>query len=384
MKGSLRVGAGINFARINAVFIKELIQMRRDRLTFAVMLAIPILELVLFGYAINTDPKHLPTAIHTEEHTPIVRSIIAGLEHSEYFEISMEISDARSGDHVLASGDAVFVVEIPSGFTERLVRGERPQILVAADATDPVAASNALGRINTIVNRALRKDLNGGLAHLQTDAGPVEVIVHPRYNPEGITQYNIVPGLLGVILTMTLVMITAVAMTRETERGTMENLLAMPGTPFEVMVGKILPFLGVGAVQTLIVLVVAHWLFSVPFFGSISLLLLSVTLFIVANLALGFTFSTIAKTQIQAMQLTIFFFLPSLLLSGFMFPFRGMPNWAQIIGEVLPLTHFLRVVRGIMLKGAEFNDLRIDLAAIGVFMIAVVAIAMLRYKRTLD
>ncbi|MEX1665375.1 ABC transporter permease [Zhongshania arctica] len=379
-----RYSTGINFARINAVFIKELIQMRRDRLTFAVMLAIPILELVLFGYAINTDPKHLPTAVHAEEYTPQVRSVLAGLEHSDYFDVSMNIPDARTGDHLLASGRAVFVIEIPAGFTERLLRGKRPQLLVAADATDPVAASNALSRINTIVNRSLRKDFTGALAYLQVDPGPVEVVIHPRYNPEGITQYNIVPGLLGVILTMTLVMITGVAMTRETERGTMENLLAMPGSPFEVMIGKIMPFLGVGAVQTLIVLLVAHWLFAVPFVGSISLLLMSVVLFIIANLALGFTFSTIAKSQIQAMQLTVFFFLPSMLLSGFMFPFRGMPAWAQAIGEVLPLTHFLRVVRGIMLKGAGFKDLKMDLAAIVVFMLVVVFIAMLRYKRTLD
>ncbi|CAA0091130.1 putative multidrug ABC transporter permease YbhS [Zhongshania aliphaticivorans] len=375
---------GLNFTRINAVFVKELIQMRRDRLTFAVMLAIPILELVLFGYAINTDPKHLPTAVHIEEYTPQVRSIVTGLVHSEYFDINTEIADSRSAEHLLASGDAVFVIEIPSGFTKRLIRGERPSLLVAADATDPVAASNAIGRINTIVSQALSKDLTGALSHLQGDAGPVEVVVHPRYNPEGITQYNIVPGLLGVILTMTLVMITGVAMTRETERGTMENLLAMPGTPLEVMIGKILPFLGVGAVQTVIVLCVAHWMFSVPFVGSIGLLLISVALFIIANLALGFTFSTIAKTQIQAMQLTVFFFLPSMLLSGFMFPFRGMPLWAQIIGEGLPLTHFLRVVRGIMLKGAGFNDLRGELVAIVVFMVVVVLIAMLRYKRTLD
>ncbi|MBW2941634.1 ABC transporter permease [Zhongshania aquimaris] len=381
---SKRHRKSLNFARINAVFIKELIQMRRDRLTFAVMLAIPILELVLFGYAINTDPKHLPTAVHAEEFTPQVRSLIAGLVNSEYFDVSTNISDARDGEHLLASGEVVFVIEIPSGFTERLIRGERPQLLVAADASDPVAASNALARMNTIVNRALIKDFTGALSYLKSELGSVDLVLHPRYNPEGITQYNIVPGLLGVILTMTLVMITGVAMTRETERGTMENLLAMPGSPFEVMVGKILPFLGVGAVQTVIVLLVAHWLFAVPFVGSISLLLVSVALFIVANLALGFTFSTIAKTQIQAMQLTVFFFLPSMLLSGFMFPFRGMPMWAQVIGEVLPLTHFLRVVRGIMLKGAQFNDLRIDLAAIAAFMVVVVFIAMLRYKRTLD
>ena len=371
-------------ARINAVFIKELIQMRRDRLTFAVMLAIPILELVLFGYAINTDPKHLPTAVHAEEYTPVVRSILTGLENSEYFDLVFNDADPRASDHLLASGEVVFVVEIPAGFSRQLIRGERPQLLVSADATDPVAASNALGRLSTIVNAALAKDLTGSLAHLRGTPSPVDLVVHPRYNPEGITQYNIVPGLLGVILTMTLVMITGMAMTRETERGTMENLLAMPGSPFEVMIGKILPYVGVGSVQTVIVLVVAHWLFAVPFVGSIALLVLSVAIFIVANLALGFTFSTIAQSQIQSMQLTFFFFLPSILLSGFMFPFRGMPNWAQMIGEVLPLTHFLRVVRGIMLKGAEFTELRYELAAIVLFMLVVSTVAMLRYKRTLD
>ncbi|GAA4082502.1 ABC transporter permease [Zhongshania borealis] len=371
-------------ARINAVFIKELIQMRRDRLTFAVMLAIPILELVLFGYAINTDPKHLPAAVHAEEFTPVVRSILTGLENSEYFDLVFNDDDPRASDHLLASGEVVFVVEIPAGFTRQLIRGERPQLLVSADATDPVAASNALGRLSTIVNSALAKDLTGPLAHLRGATSTIDLVVHPRYNPEGITQYNIVPGLLGVILTMTLVMITGMAMTRETERGTMENLLAMPGSPFEVMIGKILPYVGVGSVQTVIVLLVAHWLFSVPFVGSIALLVLSVAIFIVANLALGFTFSTIAQSQIQSMQLTFFFFLPSILLSGFMFPFRGMPYWAQMIGEVLPLTHFLRVVRGIMLKGAEFAELRYDLAAILLFMVVASGVAMLRYKRTLD
>jgi ABC-2 type transport system permease protein len=373
-----------SLARINAVFIKELIQMRRDRLTFAVMLAIPILELVLFGFAINTDPKHLPTAVHAEEYTPFVRSILSGLENSEYFDVSMSAPDSRDGDHLLASGEAVFIIEFPLGFSEKLVRGERPQLLISADATDPVAASNALARLNTIVNSALRHDLRGHLSYLQADSSPIDLVVHPRYNPEGITQYNIVPGLLGVILTMTLVMITGMAMTRETERGTMENLLAMPGSPFEVMLGKILPYVGVGSVQTLIILVAAHWLFAVPFIGSISLLVLSVAVFIVANLALGFTFSTIAQSQIQSMQLTMFFFLPSILLSGFMFPFRGMPVWAQAIGEVLPLTHFLRVVRGIMLKGAEFKELRYDLAVILAFTLVVMCVALIRYKRTLD
>ncbi len=373
-----------SLSRIVAVFMKELIQMRRDRMTFAMMLAIPVLQLVLFGYAINTDPKDLPTAVHVEERTPIVRSLLTALETSGYYDLVFETDDPRESAALLARGEVSFVVSIPAGFTEDLVRGERPQFLIEADASDPSASSNAVGRAEEIVNRALRHDLKGALAHLAPRAGPVEVVVHARYNPEAITQYNIVPGLLGVILTMTLVMITGIAMTREAERGTMENLLAMPARPLEVMIGKIAPYIGVGAVQTTIILLAARYLFDVPFAGALWLLLSGVVLFLVANLALGFTFSTIAKSQMQAMQLTFFFFLPSILLSGFMFPYRGMPAWAQVIGEALPLTHFLRIVRGVMLKGAGYADMQGAFLAIGLFILAVGTIAMLRYKRTLD
>ena len=371
-------------SRIGAVTIKETIQMRRDRLTFATMLVIPLVQLLLFGYAINTDPKHLPTAVHLEERTPIVRTMLSALGSSEYFDITAEIEDLRDSRHLLASGEVVFVVSVPAGFTSKLMRGERPQLLIEADASDPVAASNAIARIDAIMSAALRHDLRGPLASLQPEPGPVEVVVHPNYNPEGITQYNIVPGLLGVILTMTMTMITAMAMTREVERGTIENLLAMPARPHEVMVGKIAPYVGVGAVQTIVVLLTARFLFDVPFAGSLWLLGFGVALFIIADLALGFTFSTIAQSQMQAMQLTFFFFLPSMLLSGFMFPFRGMPDWAQAIGEALPLTHFLRIVRGVMLKDAAFADLAIDFAAILLFTAAVGALAILRYRRTLD
>lgn len=370
--------------RIGAIAIKELIQMRRDRLTFAMMLVIPVVQLLLFGFAINTDPKSLPTAVHMEERTPIVRTLLTALKTSGYYDLVREVSDPRQSAALLNRGEVAFVVSIPAGFTERLVRGDRPQLLIEADASDPAASSNAISRAEAIINQALRHDLKGPLAHLAAGKGPVEVIIHPRYNPEGITQYNIVPGLLGVILTMTLVMITAMAMTREAERGTMENLLAMPAKPFEMMIGKIGPYVGVGAVQTLIVILAARHLFGVPFAGAFWLLLLGVGLFIVANLALGFTFSTIAKSQMQAMQLTFFFFLPSLLLSGFMFPFRGMPDWAQIIGEALPLTHFLRIVRGVMLKGASFADIQGEFVAIAIFMAVVGSIAMARYRRTLD
>jgi ABC-2 type transport system permease protein len=373
-----------SWRRIGAIFLKELTQMRRDRLTFAIMVAVPVIQLLLFGYAINTDPKQLPTAVHAEESTPIVRSLLHGLENSGYFKLVREISDPRESDRLLASGEVTFVVSIPANFTADLVAGRRPELLIEADASDPVAASRALGQAQAIVSKALRNDLKGPLARLKPGREPYDLVIHPRYNPEGITQYNIVPGLLGVILTMTLVMITAVAMTREAERGTMENLLALPARPAEVMVGKISPYLAVGAVQTALILLAAHFLFNVPFVGSVPILIVGLVIFAVANLALGFTFSTIARTQMQAMQMTFFFFLPSMLLSGFMFPFRGMPVWAQAIGEVLPLTHFLRIVRGVMLKDASFADLRWSIATLLLFTLVVTGVALSRYRRTMD
>jgi ABC-2 type transport system permease protein len=371
-------------SRIWAVFLKELVQMRRDRLTFAIMLAVPIMQLVMFGYAINTDPRNLPTVVIAEEQTPIVRSILKGLETSGYYDLVMTTDDPRKARQLLVRGEATFVVTIPAGFTRQLMRGERPQMLIEADASDPVAATVALARADVIIASALKHDLQGPLENLRGKAGPVEVMVQANFNPEGVTQYNIVPALLGVILTMTLVMITAMAMTREVERGTMENLLAMPSRPFEVMIGKIAPYVMVGAVQTTVILVAAQILFGVPFAGPVWVLVAGVAVFVLANLALGFTFSTIAQSQMQAMQLTFFFFLPSILLSGFMFPFRGMPLWAQIIGEALPLTHFLRVVRGVMLKGAGIEDVAMELAALGVFILVVGTLAMSRYRRTLD
>lgn len=371
-------------SRIAAIFIKELIQMKRDRLTFALMLGFPLILLTLFGYAINTDPKNLPTAVIAEDQSPLVRTILSGFETSGYYDLVMTADDPRATGSLFARGDVAFVIIIPAGFTERLVRGDRPQLLIEADASDPAAASNAIQRAQTIVTQALRHDLTGPLAHLAPGPGAVEVVIHPRYNPEGITQYNIVPGLLGVIMTMTLVMITGISMTREAERGTMENLMAMPSKPFEVMIGKITPYVGMGVVQTVVVLVAAKYLFAVPFLGSAWPLVIGVGVFIIANLAVGFTFSTIATSQLQAMQMTMFFFLPSILLSGFMFPFRGMPAWAQTVGEIFPLTHFLRVVRGVMIKGGDLADVQDPIYAMLVFTLAAVTLAMLRYRRTLD
>ncbi len=371
-------------SRIWAILAKELIQMRRDKMTFAMMVGIPIIQLILFGYAINTDPKHLPAAIYAQENTPLTRVILDGFRQSRYFDFVLEVNSPQEAERLLKSGEASFVVHLPTGMTQEWMRQQRPQILIEADASDPSASSNAISRANEIVSAAIAKLQKGSLSYLNGKASSVEVVIHRKYNPEGITQYNIVPGLLGVILTMTSVMITSMAMTRESERGNLENILAMPSRPYEVMLGKIAPYVLVGMVQTVIILLAAKYLFAVPFIGELTLIMAAVLVFIIANLCLGFTFSTIARTQMQAMQLTFFFFLPSILLSGFMFPFRGMPIWAQYAGEALPLTHFLRIVRSVMLKGAQWQNVSFEFAAIGLFIGIIGTIAVFRYRQTLD
>lgn len=373
-----------SWSRIGAMLAKEFIQLRRDRLTFAMMVGIPLLQLVLFGYAINTDPKHLPTAVLAADQSPFSRSFVRALENSGYFRIVETIESEAEANRLLAMGEVQFVVTIPESFSRKLQRGERPVLLVEADATDPAATSNALAALINLNQTALKRDLEGSLAPLKNDLPPFEVRVHRRYNPEGITQYNIVPGLMGVILTMTMVMMTSIAVTREHERGTLENLLATPVKPAEVMLGKILPYIIIGYVQVALILGAAKLLFDVPFLGSLVLLSGALVLFMAAHLAVGFTFSTVAKNQMQAMQMTFFFYLPSLLLSGFMFPFRGMPSWAQWIGEVFPLTHFLRIVRGILLKGNGLPDITPNLWPIALFLTIVAAVALRRYRETLD
>jgi ABC-2 type transport system permease protein len=230
----------------------------------------------------------------------------------------------------------------------------------------------------------LMHDATGALRHLASEPSPFELRVHRRYNPEGLSRYNIVPGLVGVILTMTMVMLTGLAMTRERERGTMENLLATPVRPLEVMIGKIAPYVVIGYIQIAVILLAAKLLFEVPMLGSLTLLLVFVGVFVIANLAVGFTFSTLAKNQLQAVQMTFFFFLPSLLLSGFMFPFRGMPLWAQVLGEALPLTHFLRIVRAILLKGGDLPQVLPELWPMLIFVALAGVIALKRYRQTLD
>ncbi len=370
------------WTRFLAVFIKEFVQMRRDRITFAMMVGVPLMQLILFGYAINSDPKSLPTAVVMGDSSPFARSIVTALQNSEYFRIVGPPVTEAEADQLLRLGDVQFVVTIPVDFSRDLVRGDRPTLLVEADATDPAATSNAISALISLNDTALDHDLKGPLAHLKNETPPFDLQIQRRYNEEGITQFNIVPGLMGVVLTMTMVMMTGLAMTREQERGTMENLLAMPIRPVEVMLGKIVPFIFVGYVQVMIIVLAAHYLFAVPIIGSLPLLFGAAVFFIAANLAVGFTFSTMAKSQMQAMQLSFFYFLPSLLLSGFMFPFRGMPVWAQWIGEVLPLTHFLRIIRGVMLKGNVPYEVWPNLWPIAAFMLAAMGLALLRYRRT--
>lgn len=373
-----------SLARFWAMVVKEFIQMRRDRLTFGMMVGIPLLQLILFGYAINSDPKQLPSAVLLADNGPQGRTLLYAIQNSGYFRFVRQVKTETEGREALARGEVQFVINIPENFSRDLLRGERPAILVEADATDPGTTSNAISSLTALLTTALQNDLKGPLDFLAGTSGPIDLRVHALYNPEVITQYNIVPGLLGVVLTMTMVMITALAITRERESGTMENLLSMPTRPVEVLVGKIIPYILVGYIQVTLILVAGYFLFGVPMIGSLTLLLTVTFLFIVANLAIGVTFSTIAENQRQAIQMAFFFFLPNILLSGFAFSFRGMPDWAQMIGELLPLTHFLRIVRGILLKGNGLADVVVDLWQIALFAIIALAFGAKRYRQTLD
>lgn len=376
--------AGGSATRIFAVMVKEFKQLSRDRLTYAMILAMPIIQLLLFGYAINSEPRHLPTAMLVQEDTVFARSVAAALDNSSYFDLVAQARTPAELDDMIRRGDVQFAITIPGDFTRRIARGDEAQMLVEVDAADPSATGPAVAALAALPNQALAADLKGALAPIAAGQPPFEVVVHRRYNPEGVTAYNIVPGLLGVILSMTLVMMTALSVTREAERGTMESLLATPVEPIEVMVGKLAPYVAVGLVQTVIILAMARLLFDVPMVGGWLGLILGIGLFIIGSLALGFLMSTVARTQLQAMQMSVFYILPSILLSGFMFPFRGMPAWAQALGEVVPVTHFLRVVRGALLKGQGIEDMWRELLALLAFVCVVTALAMARYRRTLD
>lgn len=366
--------------RVQAMLTKEFIQLRRDRVSFAMIVMIPIMQLVLFGFAINTTPRNLPTAVLLQETSDVGRTILAAIERTQYFKITQRLSSAEEFDRVLASGKVLFAIEIPAGFERALRRGDKPALLVAADATDPVASGTALGSLNRIVQLAL---INERMLPDQTE--PLfEIRQHARYNPAAVSSLNIVPGLVGTILTMTMLIFTALSVTREVERGTMESLLSMPISPLEIMVGKIIPYIMVGFTQAALIIGFGVLLFGVPILGSLLLLALLSTLFIATNLSIGYSFSTVAQNQLQAIQMTFMFFLPNILLSGFMFPFAGMPGWAQWIGEALPLTHYLRIVRSIMLKGSGFAELQYEVLALFILMLVAMTIAVTRFRRTLD
>jgi ABC-2 type transport system permease protein len=366
--------------RTYAMLVKEFIQLKRDRVSFAMIIMIPLVQLLLFGYAINTNPRHLPTAVLLQEQTDVGRSILKALENTKYFEVTHVVQSEAEFDQLLQSGKVLFAIEIPVNFERAVRRGDRPALLVAADATDPVAAGSAMAALTNLVQTALRHDR----AIPDSGTPAFEVRTHARYNPAADTSLNIVPGLVGTILTMTMLIFTALSVTREIERGTMESLLSMPITPVEIMLGKIIPYIMVGFIQAAMIIGIGIGLFGVPLLGSLSLLALLSTLFITTNLSIGYTFSTIAQNQLQAMQMSLMFFLPNILLSGFMFPFAGMPHWAQWIGEALPLTHYLRIVRAIMLKGADLSNLRFDTLALTGLMLIAMTIAVTRFRRTLD
>ncbi|TQF37687.1 mannose-1-phosphate guanyltransferase [Bradyrhizobium sp. UNPF46] len=366
--------------RSYAMLIKEFIQLKRDRVSFAMIVMLPVMQLMLFGYAINTTPHHLPSAVLLQEDSDLARSILKALENTAYFRFLYEVHDVDDFDNLLKSGKVLFGVEIPRGFERAVRRGGKPALLVAADATDPVAASAAMGSLGMIVQTALKHDLYIG----DPPEMPFEIRAHARYNPAASSSLNIVPGLVGTILTMTMLIFTALSVTREVERGTMESLLSMPIKPVEVMFGKIVPYVLVGFLQAFLIISIGVGLFGVPVLGNLFLLALLSTLFITTNLSIGYTISTVVQNQLQAMQMSMMFFLPSILLSGFMFPFAGMPTWAQYVGECLPLTHYLRIVRAIMLKGATMQNLRFDTLALAALMLLAMTIAVTRFRRTLD
>ena len=377
-------GSVAAWRRFVAVLVTEFIQLRRDRVTLISMIFISLVQLLLFGYAINTDPKELRTAVLAQDESVFTRSFLAAMRTTGYFDIRERVASESELDDLILSGAVQFGVQIPSDFGRQLVRGERPAVLVIADATDPSATVNAVGALEGIAARAFERDLIGPTASLASTPPPYEIRIHRRYNPVGDTHLNIVPGLMGTILSMTMLIFTALSVTREIERSTMESLLAMPIRPVEIMLGKIAPYVLVGAFQMVLILSAAWLLFDVPIVGSLSLLLALTTLFVIANLAVGYTFSTVAENQLQAVQMSFFFFLPNILLSGFMFPFNGMPDWAQWIGETLPMTHYLRIVRGIMLKGADLSHLAIPVGALGLFTLVAMAVAVNRFRQTLD
>jgi ABC-2 type transport system permease protein len=372
--------------RILAVMVKEFTQLRRDRITYSMILVMPLIQLLLLGYAINTDPRHLPAAVISYDHSNIANAVVASLENTTYVDLRHQPNSEAEMDRLLRRGTISLALTIPPDFTRKVLKGEGAQILAEVDASDPVAAGGVSAAVAALPLQALKHDLTGPVAR-QPGKPPFEVVIHRLYNPEAINAYNVVPGLLAIVLSMTLVMMTAMAVTREVERGTMESLLATPATAFEVMIGKLMPYIAVGLVQTVVVLALGRLLFDIPLAQDLAgwvALSVGIVLFIISNLALGYLISTLVRSQLQAMQLSTFYIMPSIFLSGFVFPFRGLPAWAQAIGEVIPVTHFLRIVRGALLKGQVLADMVPELLALGAFLVVAATVTVARSRTTLD
>jgi ABC-2 type transport system permease protein len=370
-----------SFRRFAALLRKEWLQMLRDPITQRFIIALPMMQLFLFGYAINSNPKNLPTGLLSVEHSKYERTLIAALRNTGYYDVSVLFSEAEA-ERGLAQGEFLFVVNIPPNFDRSVDRGEAPSVLIDADASDPTAIINATAALAAL-SAALKRDLPP-VRQKEPAPEPFQFVVHARYNPEQLTVLNIVPGLICIVLIFSTVFVTALSITRERERGTMENLLAMPVRPIEVMLAKIVPYVFVGYVQVVLILLISAFVFEMPVRGSIILLLVSLGLFIAGNLALGITFSTVSENQMQAIQFAQFTLLPSIFLSGFMFPFKGMPVWAQWAGEVFPTTHAIRIVRGLLLKGNRLPEILPELWPIALFTLVVVMVAIRFYRETLD
>jgi ABC-type multidrug transport system permease subunit len=371
----------ISFKRLRALLRKEWIQVTRDAITLRFIIAVPIMQLFLFGYAINTNPKNLPAGLLSVENSRYERTIVAALRNTGYYDIRTLASEAEA-ERGLSQGELMFVIAFPPNFDRAVDRGDSPSVLIDADATDPSAIGNATAALATVAT-ALNRDLPPIMR--ATPATPsFGFVVHARYNPEQLTVLNIVPGLICIVLMMSTLFMTTLSITKERERGTMENLLAMPVRPIEVMLAKIVPYVFIGYIQVFLILIASALFFQLPLRGSLPTLLVALGLFIGGNLALGITFSTVSSNQMQAIQFAQFTLMPSFMLSGFMFPFRGMPLWAQWVGELLPTTHAMRIVRGVLLKGNGAPDVLPELWPIALFMLAVVAVAVWSYRETLE
>lgn len=373
-----------SWRRLNGLFVKEFTQFKRDYSTFVLVIGIPLIQVILFGLAINTNPKNLPTSLLNYDNGQFSRTLIHEFANTGYFAFNYFPDSEAEANDLIKRHDTLFTLNIPSDFSRNVVRGKSPQILLEVDGTDPVSVAYAVQAARDLMPSVFQYDLNGTLQSLQQNQAALSLVVHTRYNPNAITQYNIVPGLMGTVLTITFVMVASMALVRERERGTLESLLSTPITPLEVILGKSAPYFIVGYLQVILIIFCATEFFKIPLNGSLLLLLFVTLPFILANLFVGILISTISRTQLEASQLGIVFFLPSLLLSGFAFPFNGMPKWAEIIGNCLPMTHYIYMVRGIMLKGSGWFDVWRDLLPLTLFMIIILFIALKRYRRTLD